>query len=887
MATHTLLIFDAESAVSRGIVDVLEDWSACGWVERVSFLSIQEIDRRDLAVGQNMVRVPAQMDSPSRFRPLAKVAEGIDIRILALDPVGTDATWVNRREKLHLACKLVFDQFVEPRRVGAIDLIVPWHGGHWDPRMMAWPGWDVLIASPQESSTPQESGFDLFVDPDDAAQIMSLAAHAAAFAATASALWTGIEGAPFDHTHEQDDIRLGRSFHVRLDASEKGDVLRGAFMSHGSLRSPEAILIESTPQIAGRVKELAGLVALAPEPKYPSPPGKQTINWRTAVKLFLSYMLGALIRAPKNIADAVTYKVRMLSAQVLTSAIYGQGSGMQIEVGGVTVPHADPTSVTSEESLGGALEQLSAMGLPIPDPQPATVQAPFWNGVFETAFAFVTGTSQASTRVLEEEGTARYLLIDRVVPQQMVWRAQDGMTLVNGASECPLYDPMECQRALQGLREISEQEDSIDRLDINRNAQSLESATKAWNSSYFGEIGLTLARAIDRHQARIKSLVDSAPQGVARNDDETERIGRSLASFSRLLTTSCLLIAATFGILNFAGFPFVSPMLWAPVVFVTWFMMLLVRWVSVQKKIYELIHRAEKADYSATRLALELPVRIENLRRFHRLYDQYLVWVRLAAVFLREPFGRQEESVHQIPVLQGNVPEAVQTGSFAAHDRTDAIRTASKFSSAKKQLHGLWETFVHESFEQLKTDLDFRAVEPEDVFTLPATKGTGGVFQQWLQMAESVEGDSTHMPQDLASRLDRKHLAATVHRLDKSERSDFDALFVARTNKGTYEDLQDAAARSNPADFSRLAFSTRGLTNGFIQPDPDVRASSNAQDALESGFGLGHVSSILVISRNLSFSDLELKRSESHRLLRDGEVSSDDSGDDATFVSMF
>lgn len=883
MTTITLLIFDAESTVSRSIVEVLEDWSACGWVERIAFLSIQEIDRRGLAIGQIIVRVPAQMESSGGFKRLSRIAEGINIRLLALDPVGSDQTWVTRRQILHHACKLVYDQFVEPRRVGAIDLMVPWHGGHWDPGMMAWPGWDVLIASPQESSTPQESGFDLFIDPEDPAEVMTLAAHAAAFTATASALWTGIEGAPFDHTQEQDDIRLGRSFHVRLDATEKGEVLRASFMSHSSQRNPEAILIDSTPQITGRVGELAGLITLAPEPKFPPMPGKQTINWRTAIKLFFRFMLGALISAPKDIAESITYKVKSLSAQVLTSAIYGQGSSMQIEVGGITAQNQDPGSHTSDESLGGALEKLATMGLPIPDPQPATVQAPFWGGVFQTAFAFVSGASQASARALEEEGATRYLPLERVIPMHMIWSAQDGVTLANGASECPLYDPIECQRALHGLNEIAQEDNTVDRLDISRNAQSLESATRPWESSLFGEVGLMLARQIDRHQARIKSLIDSAPQDVVRKDEETARIGRSLASFSRLVTTSSILIAATFGILSLKGFPFLSPWLWAPVLFTSWFMMLLVRWVSVQKKIYEVIHRAEKADYAATRLALELPVRIENLRRFHRLYDQYLVWVRLAGVFLREPFGRQKDSAHQIPVLRGSVPQTVQTGSFIANDRTDAIRTASRFASTKKQIQSLWETFVHESFEQLKVDLDFRAVEPEDVFTLPATKGAGGVFQQWLQVAESIDRGLSALPDELAGRLDRTHLADTVQKLDKGDRSDFDALFVARTNKGQYEDLQDSASWANPADFSRQAFSTQGLNEGLIRPDPEVRSSSNAQDALESGFGLGHVSSILITSRNLSFSDLDLKRPDSHR----GDVDSDDTGDEASYISIF
>jgi hypothetical protein len=467
-----------------------------------------------------------------------------------------------------------------------------------------------------------------------------------------------------------------------------------------------------------------------------------------------------------------------------------------------------------------------------------------------------------------DQGAPRWYTIDQIAPPAALsWRPVDGITLNSVSDEVPVQDLLTCDDALEELRDLSS-EYAEGRDQIERNRRDLERAADTWRASFLGSVGSMLVAEIRAFRGLVQQRMDDLNRLSEPPVAEAEDLAASLSRFTKVSTLVAVVVGVVLGLLQWQDVIAWRLWIWLPALILTWLLALVVKYLTVQRRIFQLLFRADQTEALARRLGRELPILIENLRRLHRTYDQYLVWAQLIPLFLNEPFGRPSTQRTEVARMTGYVPPSVVSGRYVARDRAAALHEATLVAwSARTAASGAWRDFVSESYRDLGATPGFASQVPEDAFSLEDTR-----LQQWLDVVGTRHGDAVRMADGLAERLNAHHADAVVRRAGSDRiRHLVDEAFTTVSVDG--DAVPGLRVSDTPSDFRSAAFSLEGLARESTKPDPAVMQTGHgSHTGSATGHLLDEVGSVLVATRPLSMRDLGL------RTARGGAHGSEDSG---------
>ena len=856
MEPLTVVVHDSDDPFSAGTVQLLSDWSAAGWLGEFALVSVSEVLARGAALAQDRVVLPPTPGRPPVVRQLGRILDGRPLRIAVLDPVGSDASWVVARERRHEAGRLLYDR--SSSRVGALDLVIGWHGGHWDPALSTWPGWDTLIAAPQEAYSPAERGLDLHCDPEDPEQVLAVAAHAAAFVATVAALWVGVERSTWDHSDGTDDVRMARAFHIRLDGRPVRELLRDAALSPTSVRAPDAIAAAGTGDFPGLVNGLSKRLVLEPRPPAPAAVPAQRVGARRAIGMLFSFLWQSLLMAPRELSQTILGRMRSRSASRLTNMIFGLDSSKQVTVAGMGAGENTAAAVrlasSSEERLSEILAEMRRLDPSIAPSAVGSSQEVFWRATVDTVLALVGGERRNEVLPVTDEGVVRFFTAEQVAPAStLTWRPDDGVAPPGVSGEVPVHDVLACDDALLELGSLGAL-DGHWRDEVERNRRDLSRVSQQWRSSFLGQVGLMLSGEMRRYRGLLSERLDQLRAMEEPPNDEAEDLAARLVRFSRITTLVAVAIGALIAVLDATNVVDWKVWAWLPLLILSWLTSLVIGYLGVQHQIFKLVHSAQEQESRTRGIEREIPTLIENLRRLRRTYDQYLVWARILPAFLHEPFGRATEHPSQVSRMAGQVPPCVISGRYQVRDPRAATQQLSALvRDVRTTSASAWGGFLTSVFERLADERpEFQNLVKEDVYGLEDQR-----LSSVLDVAIRTEADGDVLADELAEQLARTQSRAVLERSDPARvRAVIDECFVVRSVEG--RTISGPGTLTEFAPFRAEAFSLAGLDHELTVPDPTLTRRVDSGPAGVEGV-LDEVASLLVATRPLAPADLALR----------------------------
>lgn len=859
MSATTVLVYDAGDAIGARIIEMLADWHASAWLSSFVILSIAEIEARGENVARAVARRPAGPDSAEELVRVLDLRDNSEVRIAVLTVVGEDEQWIERRAARKAAADRLNDGL--PNRIAAVEVVVPYFGGRWSDQLAPWPGWDVVVCAPEQSGSLQQPGLDLYCDPTSTSQVDELAAHAAAFAAAAVGLWAGASRSFFDHTDHSDEVRVGRSTHRRVDATAVADAIRTATFTEDLLRSPSAELALSPGPLQERADTLKALLNLLPRPEGRARPRPQTIGLWASIKLFVSFMFRAMLRAPREAAAALSYRVKSGTANAMQALVFGQNSEMLISVGGVSATNSEDLQAVQDGLADLDAELRKIPGVTIPETGSGATQRAFWQACFDNAFTLLTGARQGGSDPCIQDGHPRYFPSSRIAPQVGRWRPQGQLVAGVPTDGVALYDTRAVSAARDAL-EYEARERSGWQGTADDHLASLKDAATPWLSSYMGRVGLVLSKELRKYEDIIADLLRRAQRPTDSGDDEAEDIVRRMRRYGRLVSA---LAVGGIGLgwgLHFLipGFPAV---LLSLVVLIAWLVAVIIKYAKSKQELLHLQYKRDLAEYELQQVLVQLPVAVENARRLAKLYAQYRIWAPLLAAFLASPFGGDSRTVRQSQGMLGTLPKSISCGAYVVAERDDALRACAQIAEGSRyQVNALWTDFVGIGHDELVANRpQFARVSVEDVYGQSDTQ-PDSFLPRW---SETLLADSTERPEmsrRVSEAMDNRQMRRVLktmntEALDRMRRAYQVQQVGAGGRPDEFRPRQDGLV---PALFSARFVST------FVGIQNDVREANNVEvyassviESLPPRHWLDEIDTIVVLSPATTFAAMQLE----------------------------
>ena len=865
----TVVLHDHRDTISAAIVDILSDWHSSGWISNVAFITVAEVEGRGGDIGNAVVSKPASAERGPVRQRIKDVLDNPQVRLVAIDPVGSESRWIQRRRGLKRAADSINSALTH--RHAAIDVVVMWHGGNWDPDALeAWKGWDTVLVAPEESSNIQAPGTALFCSLDSPPKVSELASHAAAFTASMVGLWSGIEQSPFDHTDDIDDVRMGRCVHRRLDASQMTDRLRSMALDPRSLRDPNALHSGNRSEFDRRIEQLRTLLNLADPPPNPRRPKPQNVGPIAALKAFFAFMFAAIRRAPKEMVGAAAYRGKAALAEKIQRATYGQNSAFLVTVGGVSAADAD----ISTEGLSDVVESLHEAvgdldGLATVESAVGISQQPFWSGVFDNAFALVSGTRQGGGEQYLTDGKARYFKVSEVAPRiTSPWRPEGSTVSGVPAEGIDSFDMLEIRGARMVLGSQAEAESPGTREIAKRNIRSLAESTKQWREAFVGRVGEMLADTLLRHVDGLAKLIREAQESTAMNAKaaKLDNVRRSRRRVLRIISGVFFLATVLAIVLHFTLIPALSLLIALPVLLLTWLISAFGVFFSHQKKIFQLENELAESAFRYEVIRSRLPFAVENVRRMVRVYDQYLVWAQALSLFLNEPYGRAENRPHDFLGMVGAMPKSVSCGIYEVTNEGQAnefVRNVTQ--NLRYPLTDLWLDFVRASHDLLvRKEPHLGSLQVDDILA-ESEVGEDSYLDQWLTLTGSRSDGLIQVSPVVAGEVDRRQMGRILDHIDRTRPEVMDQIRAAHTVRkvgdGGLPSSHRISPHDTPADFNNDAFSFDGKQQRSSVPDLSAFAvmSSSAIRTRSTRHWLDEVDTAVSMTSQLTFDYLELR----------------------------
>lgn len=858
MAAKTLLVYDSQDVLPGRITAILADWHASSWLASYATISLTEIAARGENIANIVAREPAGPDGEECLRRMLDLRDEPEVRLAVLTVVGSDGRWIEQRRSTQAALGKL--NAALPNRIAAIEVVVPYMGGQWSKELAPWPGWDTIVCAPEQSSSLEQPGLDIYCDRNSPVEVDELAAHAAAFIAGAVGLWAGASTSFFDHTDHADEIRVGRVSHRRIDATALADAIRSAAFKEDVLRSQAAELALSDGPLKQRAEELKEFISILPRPKGKSRPVPETIGFWASIKLFFSFMFSAMLRAPREVVATLTRRAKEGIATALQSVIFGQDSEMLITVGGVRANVTDDDLQSVQDELADLDTQLRKIpGITIPETGAGATHRAFWQTCFDNAFALLTGTRQGGADPCLQEGHARFFPAPQVAPQTGRWRPHGQLVSGVPVGGVALNDTRAVMAARYAL-ELDQREGSGWRGRAEDHLASLRDAAAPWFSSYMGRVGLLISDELAKYEGIVAELLRRIQAMSTPDDDEADEIVRGMRNFSRWVTSLAVGGIGVAWLLRLA-LPWFPALLFTGLAAVGWLVAVMIKYVTTRQALFQLQYRRDLAEHELKQVLVELPVAVENARRLAKLYAQYRIWAPLLAAFLARPFGEEDETLVQFLGMSGAVPKSVSSGVYVPADEEDAGKTCAQIAEGLRYpVNRLWNDFMDIGYSALiATHPQFQRVAIEDIFGQSDTQPES-FLPQWSASVLAEGTDEPQLSATVSAAMDRRQMQRLLTNINQDAltgmRRAYQVQQVGAGGRPAIDRLR--AAHLRPTLFNAKFFSTFGIQQDVREADVVKVYSSQAIGEMPTRHWLDEVDTALVLSPPTTFAAMSL-----------------------------
>lgn len=860
--TTSVLVYDSSDEVSRETIGILEDWHASGWLAQLAFVSVAEFQRKGPDVANVVINVPPGPDSVPRTRRLLDLLDEAQVRIVALDTVGADDTWLERRENLHAVAKRLSETLVN--RTAALDLIIAWHAAAWSVELDAWPQWDTLIAAPEHAVSVDQPGVPLYYPGEDRDQMFEVAAQSASFVASIAGLWTGIHTCSFDDTDAVDDVRLSRAAHRRVDATAVADRIRAVTLSPEVLRSQKAVSSTSTASFDARIRAGRDYMNLLAMPKREAAEAPNLMSFLQALKMFFGFMIAGMLRAPKDLLNGLVHGTQQRIANLVQGFTFGEGSGTVVNVFGVPAETGAKSLALTEASLDAIDRQLSRLpGRLAAENTGSGSQQQFWTHCLDTVFALVSGDDQGNAEAIKTDDEYRYLPFDLVAPPVGRWRPAGGLhsgVPIEGVVLTDVVAVRSSKRALQAAADSSSGGWSSH---VDDSYSSLKEAEAPWAASFMGKLGTDLADGLEHYQSLVMRLLDVITNAKRHKDDGEAEIARKLNRFARIATALAAAAIALVWVLQLFVLPLVAAALLTVLVVPVWLGGLFVKFWSSRRALFQYQNRMRQAEAELSNAIKALPVAVENMRRMLGLCAQHGVWSRVVAAFLSSPFGAPEEQATDFPGMVGAMPKSVACGKYVDGDETEARRLAAVIAdSMRDRVSRLWADLLRTGLDQLSAkEAKYARIDVPDVLGLVET-GPDSPLTLWSTQIVAPNSDVPVMTADVAHRMDRIQMQRIVDRLDADLLQQLKQTYrIRQVGAGGRPREHRLSGRDRPAPFNTTALSHEGIMSEPPAKDVDMFVVESSRDLqrMQTRHWLDEIDTAVCYSRTILLSYIDLK----------------------------
>lgn len=235
-----------------------------------------------------------------------------------------------------------------------------------------------------------------------------LALHAAAGLAGVAGLWTPMDEAPFDSTPSWPgrQVVVVRAYSRTLDS---GDVLTAlsdqVHRAEGTLphpRSPRGDQLTEVPDVqalptaetaaSSLIEAHASLTRFHAPPAYV--PGRTTgVSFFAAIRMFLSFLWGAVRSSPRTWAEALVRRTAARIASSTTNLLYGSDAAYEVVVMGVR-PGGRPAENADEDDVSALIDTAHRVATEVsPGTEFTTVDAmALWSDMTAVAVSLADGS---------------------------------------------------------------------------------------------------------------------------------------------------------------------------------------------------------------------------------------------------------------------------------------------------------------------------------------------------------------------------------------------------------------------------------------------------------------------------------------------------------------
>lgn len=538
-----------------------------------------------------------------------------------------------------------------------------------------------VLVQPVDASDPQAA-----IEPLTPSS-PTFAMHAAAAVCTAAGLWTGMAAAPLDHERPWSGaaVAVGRAYVRRLDATAVLDRLaHEVYGPPGTLPPSRTQLGEPMPVVAPAVQlaaaEAAGHAVLTKHaavtrfnsPAPFQPPPAQRRRFGETVALFFSFLGRAVVRAPKAWFDNVMLAAGTRLEQGATRFFYGQDSGYQVVVTGLTT---DRPGVDQARALQDAAAGLLSRIAPGSEP-PVTRVPQLWDDAVRTVAALADGGDQDPSIPLP--GQNARLVVDNPAmlcsrPDDQSFRLPHGAP---GAESGPIaptdpYHAMQVDRALEAQSRLTDHPGAhpgpVDRVATLAQLRQQLAAWVGARRNAMWAISTGLAVELDSaRRAHAELLAAGRPE---ESDDRAAALaGQRRVRIGVLAWLTVLLVAIVASVVLR-----VTEVISTGVAVLIGVLALLIcligaflTFASGQRMLWQAIHRAKVAAARREWLELNAIKVAQEEYRLGSIYRQSQVWAQIVAEHVHAPFGAPAELPQQQTVparLTGDLPLAVAVAS--------------------------------------------------------------------------------------------------------------------------------------------------------------------------------------------------------------------------------
>lgn len=603
-------------------------------------------------------------------------------------------------------------------------------------------GWRKIMLSPESTSDPAYSAIPWWTRPE------TIPGAAAVGLAVQAGLCGAVNVAPHDGQREDVsyDINVVRSFVRIVDAHSVEDQLRRQVTEVGE-SFPQPTRADTGVRVPAYADPEARVAAVAqawqerhihslrrPQVPMPERAGARRMGALEALKLFFSFLVKALIGAP---GEWLRSRVRAAKASIasgVASAVFGEGSAVQVVVGGVD---SNGRTVGWNELTDAAKRASDTLPADFPrSGQP--VQRDFgalWQDLVSGTIALLDGSAHSSLGIQAYEG---YL------PRRDAIAAPPGpksrIELTEPLGDLPAgtvlhsWDQLEVDRVRTYLQQLSQSQHSqapeaarrlaeIDRWRADNSRRLLPRLGAVLSSCFTSTRNDVVALS---HE--LQSLLGQEPGGEL--EQRQRRLARILRLFLLVLAIVLvvLVVSKAMGRIGWLYFA-----LLAVVTIIGWLAVSISTFVSQQREVFRILFRIEERDQRIPLLTANLRLAVEDLAAQGAAYSQFRRWATIVSAFLDDPLGARDTGPNRTSQKVA-LPEAIQRVEAEASPEHLADAAASLRTSVFTVgwLTQAWETMRAGIGADLDPEQRNRLATRQLVLTAESGEA-GSALSNWAQ----------------------------------------------------------------------------------------------------------------------------------------------------------